>query len=259
MSHHRQIEGKVALVTGANRGLGAAIVEHLLALGASKVYCGARNLNKMDAVLDRFGPRAESVALDVTNTDQVNAAARALTEVDLLVSNAGVTYMVPLSEVTLDGARATMETNYFGPLRLVQAFAKSLNKRQGGFIYILSLAALTPAHDAELYSASKAAGTMLGHAVRHAYPNIGVTLSYPGLMDTDMMRDTPLVKTSPEEIARQTLEGWIDGRVSVFPDLHASLLRDAILNSPESLLGDPYELMTTALTAYMKQRPFEGN
>ncbi|HEX2813832.1 MAG TPA: SDR family NAD(P)-dependent oxidoreductase [Sphingopyxis sp.] len=253
MDDNRTFEGKTLLITGANRGLGAALVEAAFARGAAKIYCGVRDIANFGPALDRFGGRAVAVALDVTNDAHV-AAASDVVDVDIVVSNAGVTHMVPLLETTLEGARATMETNFFGPLRLVYAFGPDLDARGGGFISVLSLAALVPAHGAELYSASKAAGTMLGHAVRGAMPNVAVTLAYPGLMDTDMMRSSDFAKTSPQEIAANILDGWAGGETAVFPDLHSQYLRDAFVGRPQEVLTDPYALMRDALLRYLEAR-----
>lgn len=253
MDDNRTFEGKTLLITGANRGLGAALVEAAFARGAARIYCGARDVASFGSALDHFGGRAVPVALDVTNDAQVAAAAR-FGDVDIVVSNAGVTYMVPLLETTLEGARATMETNFFGPLRLVHAFASHLESRRGGFISVLSLAALVPAHGAELYSASKAAGTMLGHAVRGALPNVAVALAYPGLMDTDMMRSSDFAKTSPQEIAANILDGWARSETAIFPDLHAQYLRDEFVARPQEILTDPYALMRDALLRYLEAR-----
>jgi len=253
MGDDRTFEGKTLLVTGANRGLGAALVEAAFAKGAAKIYCGARDVAGFGSALDAFGGRAIPLSLDVTNDAHV-AAAAALADIDIVVSNAGVTYMVPLLETTMEGARATMETNFFGPLRLVHAFGPSLDARGGGFISILSLAALVPAHGAELYSASKAAGVMLGHAVRGALPNVAVSLAYPGLMDTDMMRSSDFAKTSPQEIAANILDGWAAGDSAVFPDLHSQYLRDEFVGRPEEVLVDPYVLMRDALLRYLEAR-----
>lgn len=253
MGEDRTFAGKTLLITGANRGLGAALVEAAFARGAAKIYCGARDVAGFGSTLDAFGGRAIPISLDVTNDAHV-AAAAGLTDVDIVVSNAGVTYMVPLLETTMEGARATMETNFFGPLRLVHAFGPNLDARGGGFISVLSLAALVPAHGAELYSASKAAGVMLGHAVRGALPNVAVSLAYPGLMDTDMMSSSDFAKTSPQEIAANILDGWAAGDTAVFPDLHSQYLRDEFVGRPEEVLVDPYALMRDALLRYLEAR-----
>jgi NAD(P)-dependent dehydrogenase (short-subunit alcohol dehydrogenase family) len=251
MSAVREIAGRTALVTGANRGLGAALVEALLDSGAAKVYCGARDPSTLAACLARHGSRVEAITLDVTDTADVEAAAEALTDLDILVSSAGATYLSPLLETPIATARQIMETNYFGPLQLILAFAETLKRRKGGFIYILSLAGLAPAPQAEFYSASKAAGSILGHAVRHVLPDVAVSLSYPGSMDTDMLKEWEVPKTPPQDVARNTLEGWRAGEVAIFPDFHAQCLRDAVLTRRSELLTDPYALMHEALTNFL--------
>ena len=105
MPGNRDIAGKTALVTGANRGLGMALVDALLEQGAAKVYCGARDPSKLAALQERHGSRVEGIRLDVTDAGQVEAAARALTDLDILVSCAGTTYLSPMLETPLATAR----------------------------------------------------------------------------------------------------------------------------------------------------------
>lgn len=254
MAGTHSLYGKIALVTGANRGLGAAFVTALLERGASKVYCGARDIAKFGDTLECFGGRALPVRLDVTSSEDVSSAAAALDNVDILISNAGVTCMVPLMDTSLDAARATMETNFFGPLRLVHAFGDQLNGRNGAFIYILSLSALFPIPDAEIYSASKAAGLMLGHAMRRALGNASVAMAFPGLMDTDMMRVLPVPKTSPHDVARNILDEWSSGERMIFPDRHARLSREELLAGGAELLSDPFAIMETATARYLAEQ-----
>ena len=253
MTTARTVQGKVALVTGANRGLGAAFVEALMARGASKVYCGARDLTKLQPALDRFPGRTAAVELDVTDGGQIRAAGKRWTDVDILISNAGVTYITPLLETNLADARRVMETNYFGPLQLIYAFADTLRARGGGFIYVLSLAGLLPARGAELYSASKAAGSMLGLAAHAALESVAVSLVYPGLTDTDMMRSAPVAKTPPREVADRALDGWERGELSVFPDLHAQLVREALVSEASEVLTDPHGVMRNVSVRYARR------
>jgi NAD(P)-dependent dehydrogenase (short-subunit alcohol dehydrogenase family) len=234
--------------------LGAALVEALLDQGVAKVYCGARDPASLAALRDRHGARVEAVRLNVTDPAQVEAAAKALTDLDILVSCAGTTYLSPLLETPVATARELMEINYLGPLQLVFAFADTLRQRDGGFIYILSLAAFAPAPEAEFYSASKAAGMILGHAVQRAMPNVAVSLCYPGAMDTDMLKEWDIPKTSPHEVAQITLNGWRDGEMAIFPDLHARHWRDTMLARAPELLTDPYDLMDEARIKFITER-----
>jgi NAD(P)-dependent dehydrogenase (short-subunit alcohol dehydrogenase family) len=254
MPEIQSLHGKIALVTGANRGLGAAFVAALLEGGASKVYCGARDIAKFGDNLECFGGRAVPVRLDVTSSDDVSSVVGTLDDVDILISNAGVTCMAPLMGTPLETARATMETNFFGPLRLVHAFGDHLNDRNGAFIYVLSLSALFPIPDAEIYSASKAAGLMLGYAIRRALGNVSVAMAFPGLMDTDMMRILPVPKTSPQDVARNILDRWSSGERMIFPDRHAQLSREELLTCGPNLLSDPFAIMETATARYLAEQ-----
>ena len=135
----QKIAGSVALVTGANRGIGRAITEALLAEGAAKVYAAARNTSGLARLKDQHGARVELLTLDVTNGDQVAAAAAKATDVDLLINNAGVV-AAPLGASIADAGhfeagRQEMEVNYFVVLRLVQAYAPVLAKNGGGEVH----------------------------------------------------------------------------------------------------------------------------
>lgn len=251
MTRKQGVAGRTALVTGANRGLGAALAEELLARGAARVWLAARNPDSLADALARHGELVRAIRLDVTDDADVANAARTLPDLDLLVSNAGVTYITPLPDTTLHDAWQTMDINFFGPYRLMQAFAPMLNARRGGIIQILSLAALAPAQDAELYSASKAAGVMLVHAARRNWPDLALSMSLPGLMDTDMMEESPLPKTPAATIAAHTIDGWEQGLLSIFPDLHAEHLRRQYVAAGSLLLEDPYVIMQQAIQGYL--------
>lgn len=122
-----QIERSIPVVTGANRGLGAALIHVLLERGVSKVYAGARDLATLSDTKAHYGEKVVLVELDVTNQDHVVSAANTAADADLLISNAGVTCIKPiLPEPNIDDFRHTMEVNYFGPLQLLRAFAPVL-------------------------------------------------------------------------------------------------------------------------------------
>jgi NAD(P)-dependent dehydrogenase (short-subunit alcohol dehydrogenase family) len=148
-----KIQGSVALVTGANRGLGKVFAEQLLAAGARKVYAGARDPSKV-----RFSG-VEPVKLDITNPADVEAAAKALGDVTLLFNNAGIAPNATLAEdQTLKIARAVMETNYFGTLRMCEAFAPILARNGGGaLINMLSALSWIARPPFAAYCASKSA------------------------------------------------------------------------------------------------------
>src|ERR671936_3221854 len=133
----RKIEGSVALVTGANRGIGRAITEALLERGAPKVYATARDPKTLEALRERYGSRLVPLRLDVTNGFQVAEVAREATDVDLLFNNAGAYEPTPLTnEAIVDVARREMEVNYFGALRMLRSFADLLVHRGGVIVNV---------------------------------------------------------------------------------------------------------------------------
>ena len=156
------IEGSVALVTGANRGIGRAITEALLERGARKVYAAARDPKTLEGLTQRHGPRVVALRLDVTNADQVAEAAQLATDVDLLINNAGLVEPGELiTEGIVDVARREMEVNYFGPLRMLQRFADTLARQEGAIVNVNSAAGLANAPILPTYSASRRRCTRL--------------------------------------------------------------------------------------------------
>lgn len=199
-----KIQGSVALVTGANRGLGAAFTRALLAGGAAKVYAAARDPS---AVTE---PGVVPVRLDVTRADQVEALASELGDVSLLVNNAGVGGSGPvLSPSSIDVLRQQFETNAVGPLRMTQAFAPILAACNSSAVInvISALSWATLPGITGSYSASKAAAWALSNAMRQELRAQGteVLSLHVAFMDTDMARGAPGPKASPDEIARMTI------------------------------------------------------
>lgn len=211
------IEGSTALVTGANRGLGAAFVRALLAGGAAKVYAAARN----PANVTQAG--VVPVALDVTKPEQVAALARDLRDVTLVINNAGVFEPGPLlAPNALEALLRQIHTNAIGPLRVVQAFAPVLAANGGGAVVnMLSvLSWLTLAHVSGSYSASKAASWALSNALRQELKLQGTALLsvHAAFIDTDMGRDVHMPKTSPDDVARITFDALRAGQSEVLVD-----------------------------------------
>lgn len=222
-----KIQGSVALVTGANRGLGAAFAQGLLAAGAAKVYAAARDPSTITQ------PGVVPVQLDVTNPEHIAALARELKDVTLLVNNAGIFEAGPvLSPQSVASLRRQLDTNVFGPLQLVQAFAPVLAGNGGGAVVnMLSvLSWLTLANVSGAYSASKAAAWALSNALRqelHAQQTALLSV-HAAFIDTDMARGVPGQKLAPESVVQQTLAALEAGQPEVLVDptthhVHASL------------------------------------
>jgi NAD(P)-dependent dehydrogenase (short-subunit alcohol dehydrogenase family) len=231
----QRIEGAVALVTGANRGIGRALTEALLARRVRKVYATARDPGALRALGDR---RVVPLRLDVTDADQIRAAAEAAADVELVFNNAGVALAGGIADATVLGdARREMEVNYFGPLRLLQCLAPSLARNGGGVIVnIGSAAGLTNVPLLPTYSASKAALHSLTQAARILLGAQGTSVFgvYAGPVDTDMVRDLPLPKTSPIDVAFAILDGIEAGQEDIFPDPFAVDFSKRFESSPKA-------------------------
>jgi NAD(P)-dependent dehydrogenase (short-subunit alcohol dehydrogenase family) len=211
-----KISGSVALVTGANRGLGHAFARALIERGARTVYAGARD---PATITD---PDLVPVKLDITDAADVAAAAALCGDVTLLVNNAGVAYNSPLlAAPALDDARAEMETNYFGTLAMCRAFAPVLGANGGGaLVNMLSVASFRSLPQIGSYSASKAAAWSLTNGVRLELAAQGTLVVgvHAGFIDTDMAAWTDQPKISPIEVARQAFDAVEAGQLEVLAD-----------------------------------------
>ena len=230
------IDGSVALVTGANRGIGRAITEALLERGARKVYAAARDPKTLEELTQRHGPRVVALRLDVTNADQVAEAARQATDVDLLINNAGLVEPGELiTDTIVDVAHREMEVNYFGPLRMLQRFADTLEQRGGAIVNVNSAAGLTNSPFIPTYSASKAALHSLTQASRALLASRGVTVYgvYAGAVDTDMSKGFNIEKSSAQDVATRILDGVEAGDEDIFPDAWAVAFAEQFNSSPK--------------------------
>lgn len=211
-----KIKDAVALVTGANRGIGLAFAKALLGRGARKVYVGARN----PASVTQAG--VQVLRLDVTKPTDVAAAAAQASDVSLVINNAGIAQPGGiLAADSEDVARRLMETNFFAMLRVSKAFAPILKANGGGaLLNVLSIASWLNVGSLAAYSASKAAAWSLTNALRIelAGQNTQVMALHMGYVDTDLTRGLDVPKTSPELIVRRALDGLESGADEVLAD-----------------------------------------
>ncbi len=231
-----KIEGSVALVTGANRGLGLAFAKALLAAGARKVYAGARDPSTVTE------PGLIPVKLDVTNPQDVAAAAAFAADVDIVINNAGITGGTLLLD-TKDGEgnlRRIMETNLYGILSMSQAFAPVLKKNGGGaLVNMLSALSWLSLPTTSAYSVSKAAAWSLTNSLRNELREQGtqVLAIHAGYIDTDMVSHVDAPKTHPADIASRTLEALERGDAEVLADDTARQVKGGFGATPSLYLG----------------------
>ena len=245
-----KIAGSVAVVSGANRGIGRALVEELLTAGASKVYAGARNPDSLDDLRETWGSRVVPLKLDVTDPEDVGRAATSAADATILFNNAGVAGTVGTSITDPDAlahARHEMEVNYFGVLALSSAFAPVLARNGGGAVVnVASVAGLVNFPLFQTYSASKAAVHSVTQALRTGLKSQGTFVAgvYPGPVDTEMARNVPMEKTSARDVARAILRSLEAGEEEIFPDPVSQQMGAMFLEDPKGL-----EQATAAMAA----------
>lgn len=235
-----KIKNSTVLVTGANRGIGKAYVEALIKWGAKKVYAAMRDVETFakssPGYLGKYQDVIELVSLDITHEDQIASVVKKTGDVNLLINNAGTASFTGLiSEKNLVPARQEMEVNYFGTLSMIRAFASTLKKNGGGaIINVLSVASLANLPVLGSYCASKAALYSLTQGVRAelAHQGTHVLGVFPGPIATDMAKDFPMEKSSPEETAEGTLQAIEEGREDIFIDVFAKQFQKDFQENP---------------------------
>ncbi len=238
-----KIENAIALVTGANRGIGRALVASLVNKGAKKVYAGVRDIDALLSrdpdYLENFNGKVELVSLDITKKNQLDLAVEKAHDANLLINNAGIAnYSGFIAADDLASARQEMEVNYFATLAMIRAFRPVLKKNGGGTIVnLLSVASLVNFPFLGSYSASKAALFSLTQGVRAELSSQGITVIgvFPGPIDTDMAKGIDMEKASPDEIALGTLNAIENDQEDVFIDQMAVQFYKDYLSDPKTV------------------------
>lgn len=222
--------GKTILVTGANRGLGRALVDEALRRGAVRVYAGTRQ------PMSHPDKRVTPVTLDVTDAAQIQAALASVESLDMLINNAGLALLDDLSEPA--ALEQHLAVNLFGTYSVTQAFLPLLTRSQGAIVNVSSLSAIAAVPVIPAYSISKAAAFSLSQSLRALLAERGVTVHsvLPGPVDTDMNRDWDFPKASPESVARAILDGVENGEDEIFPDPISAGMADSWRSGPAKTL-----------------------
>ncbi len=206
------IANRTVLITGANRGIGQALLDEALRRGAKKVYAATRS------PLQHPDKRVMPLMLDVTSASQIQQAANEVDTLDVLINNAGVAIYDDLNN--LDVIEQHLAVNFFGVLRVTHAFLPQLKRSKGAIVNNLSLAGLAALPMIPAYSISKAAAFNLTQSLRALLASQGVTVHAVvlGPVDTDMNRGFNIPKASPESAAQGIFSGLENGEEEIFPD-----------------------------------------
>ena len=233
------ITDKTILVTGANRGIGQALVEEALKRGASRVYAGTRQ------PIEHPDSRVTPLTLDVTDPAQIRAAVEQVESLDVLINNAGISLPDDLSEPA--AFEAHLAVNLYGTYGVTQAFLPLLSDSSGAIVNVVSLAAFAAVPVLPAYSASKAAEFSLTQSLRAVLAGRGVSVHavMPGPVDTDMVRFLDIPKSSPESVASAILDGVENGEEEIFPDPMSVSMADGWRNG----FAKTFERQNAALLA----------
>jgi NAD(P)-dependent dehydrogenase (short-subunit alcohol dehydrogenase family) len=214
------ITGKTVLITGANRGIGHALVLEAIRRGVKRVYAGTRG--GIDISEDRVVP----VVLDVTNDAQIEQAVRKVGSLDVVINNSAIAPYDDLSN--LDVIEQALAVNFFGMYKVSRAFLPMLKRAKGALVNNLSLMALAPLPLTPSYAISKAAALSMTQSLRALLvgQNVSVHGVFLGPVDTDMTRGFEIPKASPESVAQGIFDGLENGEEDIFPDAMSRSIAD---------------------------------
>ena len=242
MTKNYDIKNKTALVTGANRGIGKAILESFLEKGAKKVYACVRTLSTAQSLIEKYGDRVEAIQIDLAKPETISAAAERATDVEVVVNNAGVLKnATPLDAGAIDALHFEMEMNVGGLIRMAQAFAPVLKNNGGGaFIQLNSVASMKNFLPFTTYSASKAAAYSVTQGLKDLLSEQGTAVIsvHPGPIATDMSANAGLTEMAepPSLVADEIVAALNNGNFHVFPDTMAKQIEGAYHSYAENIV-----------------------
>lgn len=233
------VNGKTALVSGANRGIGKAIVIELINRGVTKVYAGARNIESLNELKAQYGNKIVPLELDVTKQETIDKAADQVDQLNILINNAGrFTLGSIFSKDVILSLNENMDVNVWGLIKLSTALAEHLvDENPAAIINISSIAGLGNMPIAATYSVSKAAVHSITQGMRaEMSPNNTLVMGvYPGPIDTDMTDALEIEKESPANVARNIVDGIENGIEEVFPDAMSAQVGSIYATNPKGV------------------------
>ena len=227
------IKGSVVLLTGATGAIAQALIAELRARGAAKIYAAARDISSLKAS-DGLVP----IKMDVTSDEQVAAAAKAASDVTLLINNAGInhnTAFMVAPDIAI--AREEIEINYLAPLRVTKAFAPVLIKNKGAVLNLLTILSRVNLPFMGSYCASKAAGLSLTQGLRGELTPKGVRVvaALPGAIDTRMTAMLTIPKMTTADAAKEILDGFEAGEEEIYVGEMARGLAQGLAHDPKGI------------------------